>query len=109
MLVNFSTLAMFVPAVKDIGRARGVGTAGEIAALTMLIVIVLIPAWLPVALRAAFPDRAKRILKPRGPLDARSPARARRLGLRGLLGLPHPAGRAGAAVTGGTRISSHER
>lgn len=66
MLVNFSTLAMFVPAAKDIARARGVGTAGEVAAAALLIVIVLIPAWLPLALRVAFPDRAARVLKPLG-------------------------------------------
>lgn len=66
MLVNFSTLALFVPAVKDIGRADDVSVAGEIAALVLLLVIVLIPAWVPVALRAAFPDRAQRLLTPLG-------------------------------------------
>lgn len=66
MLVNFSTLALFVPAVKDIGRAEDVSVAGEIAALAFLLVIVLVPAWLPVALRAAFPDRAQRVLAPLG-------------------------------------------
>jgi hypothetical protein len=66
MLVNFSTLALFVPAVKDIGRADGVSVAGEIAALVLLLVVVLVPAWLPVALRAAFPDRAQRLLTPLG-------------------------------------------
>lgn len=66
MLVNFSTLALFVPAVKDIGRADDVTVPGEIAALALLIVIVLVPAWVPVALRAAFPEQAQRILKPLG-------------------------------------------
>jgi hypothetical protein len=66
MFVNVSTLAMFVPAVKDIGRAQGVGTVGEVAAVAILSVIVLIPAWLPVALRVAFPARAQRILRPAG-------------------------------------------
>lgn len=66
MLVNFSTLALFVPAMKDIARARAVGTLGEILAVAFVIVIVLIPAWVPVALRAAFPAQAVRILKPLG-------------------------------------------
>lgn len=66
MLLNFSTLALFVPAVKDIGRADDVSAAGEAAALALLLVIVLVPAWAPVALRAAFPDRAQRILAPLG-------------------------------------------
>lgn len=66
MLVNFSTLALYVPAVKDIGRADDVSVVGELAALTVVIVIVLIPAWVPVALRGAFPAQAQRILKPLG-------------------------------------------
>jgi threonine/homoserine/homoserine lactone efflux protein len=66
MLVNFSTLALFVPAVKDIGRADDVSAEGEVAVLVLLLVIVLVPAWVPVALRAAFPARSRRLLKPLG-------------------------------------------
>lgn len=66
MVVNFSTLALFVPAMKDIARARDVGAIGEVLAVAFVIVIALIPAWVPVALRAAFPERAQEILKPLG-------------------------------------------
>lgn len=66
MLVNFSTLALFVPAVKDIGRADDVALAGELAAFLLLLAVVLVPAWVPVALRAAFPARAERLLQPLG-------------------------------------------
>ncbi|UUY04899.1 GAP family protein [Svornostia abyssi] len=65
MLVNFSTLALFVPAMKDIARA-GVPVGQEIAAVVVVLVIVLIPAWVPVALRVAFPDRTARVLRPLG-------------------------------------------
>lgn len=66
MVVNFSTLALFVPAMKDIARAKDVGAVGEVLAVAFVIVIALIPAWVPVALRAAFPERAQAILKPLG-------------------------------------------
>ncbi|MBJ7519606.1 MAG: GAP family protein [Solirubrobacteraceae bacterium] len=65
MLVNFSTLALFVPAMKDIARA-GVSVGEEVAAVVFVLVIVLIPAWLPLALRVAFPDRTARLLRPVG-------------------------------------------
>ncbi|MBJ7332563.1 MAG: GAP family protein [Solirubrobacteraceae bacterium] len=66
MLVNFSTLAMFIPAVKDIVRARARSPVGEVVALLVVIVIVLIPAWGPLLLRVAFPERAARVLRPLG-------------------------------------------
>lgn len=65
MLVNASTLALVVPAMKDIGRA-GVPVGQEIAAVMVVLVVALIPAWLPVVLRVAFPDRTTRLLKPVG-------------------------------------------
>lgn len=64
MLVSTATLALVVPAVTDIARARGVGPAGEAAAVAVLVAIVLIPAWGPVAWRVAAPARAARTLKP---------------------------------------------
>ena len=65
MLVNVSTLALFVPAMKDIARA-GVPVGQEVAAVAFVLVIVLIPAWLPVALRVAFPERTAPLLRPVG-------------------------------------------
>ncbi|MGK2939303.1 MAG: GAP family protein [Solirubrobacteraceae bacterium] len=65
MVMNFSTLVLFVPAMKDIARAD-VETVQEVAAVVVVLVIVLIPAWVPVALRVAFPDRTARVLRPLG-------------------------------------------
>lgn len=47
MLVNFSTLVLFLPALHEIARA-GVGLADQVLAWVVLVVITLLPVLLPV-------------------------------------------------------------
>jgi Sap, sulfolipid-1-addressing protein len=61
MLVNISTLALFIPAVKDIAVAR-VGVADEVLTLAGLVVAVTVTAWGPLLLSLVAPATADRVL-----------------------------------------------
>ena len=63
MLGNFTTLAVFLPALKDIAIDK-IADADRILAMVIVDVIVLIPAWLPVGLYLISPSTAKKVLTP---------------------------------------------
>lgn len=65
MVTNFSTLVLFVPAVKEIARAR-LSVAGESAAFALLLAITLIPALVPLLFYMLAPQAAERVLTPLG-------------------------------------------
>ncbi len=63
MLTNFSTLVLYVPAMKDVAVASvGVGTKVAVVALVLAIASVL--AWLPVLMDLVAPNTAGRVLGP---------------------------------------------
>lgn len=57
-MLGLGAIVLVVTAAKDIARATDVTILGEVAATAGLTVTALLPAWLPVALFAAGPDRA---------------------------------------------------
>jgi threonine/homoserine/homoserine lactone efflux protein len=61
MLTNTSTLALYVPILKDLSRADA-GTATTLATLAIVDVIILLPALLPLALTVVAPGPAGRVL-----------------------------------------------
>jgi threonine/homoserine/homoserine lactone efflux protein len=63
MLLNFTTLAVFLPALKEIAIEK-VSEADRVIALVVVDVIVLTPAWLPVLLYIVSPRLARRVLDP---------------------------------------------
>ena len=63
MLLNFTTLAVFLPALKDIAIDK-VSEADRLTALVVVDVIVLTPAWLPVLLYLVSPRLARKVLNP---------------------------------------------
>lgn len=63
MLLNFTTLAVFLPALKQIAIDK-VSDADRIAALIIVDVIVLTPAWFPVLLYMVSPRLARKVLDP---------------------------------------------
>lgn len=66
MLANFSTWALFIPAVKEIASSSEV-SAGERAAIALLVVVITEAlALIPLAMVALSPARAERVLKPLG-------------------------------------------
>ena len=63
MLFNFTTLAVFLPALKEIAIDK-VSYADRLTALVVVDVIVLTPAWLPVLLYLVSPRVARKVLDP---------------------------------------------
>lgn len=63
MLSNLTTMAVFLPALKEIAIDR-VADADRLVAMVVVDVIVLIPAWLPVGLYLVSPRTARRLLDP---------------------------------------------
>lgn len=63
MLLNFTTLAVFLPALKEIAIDK-VSDADRVTALIVVDVIVLTPAWLPVLLYLVSPTLARKVLDP---------------------------------------------
>lgn len=61
MLVNISTLALFIPAVKDVAVAK-VGLGNEVLTLGGLVVVVTVTAWGPLLLSLVAPATADRVL-----------------------------------------------
>lgn len=63
MLGNFTTLAVFLPALKDIAIYK-VSEVDRIVAMAIVDLIVLIPAWLPLVLYLISPSVARKVLDP---------------------------------------------
>jgi uncharacterized membrane protein YbaN (DUF454 family) len=59
MATNFTTLALMVPAAKEIAT-DGAGFAERVVLVLVLVALAGLPAWLPVALSAVLPDRGER-------------------------------------------------
>ncbi len=64
MVANFSSLVLFIPAVKDIATSTSVGLGGQLVVLLVVILIVLLAVIVPVLLYTLAPDRAQAILVP---------------------------------------------
>jgi Sap, sulfolipid-1-addressing protein len=62
MVVNFSTLVLFVPALHEITRSS-VGLVGRALAFVLLFVIVLLPVLVPVVLVSVLGERAQPALE----------------------------------------------
>lgn len=71
MATNFTTLALIIPASKEIA-ASGVELGGRAVAAVVLVVLASIPVWLPLALTALAPGPALRGLDAFGALIQRS-------------------------------------
>lgn len=63
MIGNFTTLAVFLPALKEIAIDR-VSQADRVTAMVIVDLIVLTPAWLPVGLYVISPSLARKVLDP---------------------------------------------
>jgi hypothetical protein len=61
MATNFTTLALIVPAAKEVSSA-GVGFAGRMVLVVLLIVLASTPAWAPVVLTFVAPGTSKQAL-----------------------------------------------
>lgn len=61
MLVNFSTLVLFLPAIREISHSP-VGLAQKSLVTLVLVIVTLVAAWLPLALVVAFGRRADPLL-----------------------------------------------
>lgn len=61
MATNFTTLALMVPAAKEVASSQ-LDVAGRAVAAIVLIALASIPAWLPLLLTAIVPETADRIL-----------------------------------------------
>jgi Sap, sulfolipid-1-addressing protein len=61
MATNFTTLALIVPAAKEVSSA-GVGFVGRMVLVVLLVVLVSTPAWAPVVLTFVAPGTSKRAL-----------------------------------------------
>jgi uncharacterized membrane protein YozB (DUF420 family) len=64
MLTNFSSLALFVPAVKEIAVATSVGIAYQVLVLVLALLIALSAVLVPLLLYALAPTRAQAVLTP---------------------------------------------
>ena len=65
MATNFTTLALIVPASKEVSSA-GVGLAGRMALVALLVGLASTPAWAPVVLTLVAPGTSKRALSALG-------------------------------------------
>ena len=61
MATNFTTLALVVPAAKEISSAEG-ALAGRLVLIVLLVALAGIPAWAPVVLTRAAPVTGHRVL-----------------------------------------------
>jgi hypothetical protein len=61
MATNFTTLALIVPAAKEVSSA-GVNVVGRMVLVVVLVVLASIPAWAPVVLTLLAPGTSKRAL-----------------------------------------------
>jgi hypothetical protein len=70
MATNFTTLALLIPAAKEIAAAH-VGPAGRTALVLVVVASCTLPAWVPVALTRLAPDPGRRLLDAMGEEIAR--------------------------------------
>ncbi len=63
MVSNFSTLVLFVPAMKDVAVAS-VGFGAKAAIVVLVLAIASVLAWAPVAMDLIAPNAAGRVLSP---------------------------------------------
>lgn len=70
MATNFTTLALMVPAAKEVASSH-LELAGRAAATLVIIALASIPAWLPLALTRIAPTRADRALEGLSSLTSR--------------------------------------
>jgi len=61
MATNVTTIVLYIPMMKDIGRAD-VSDADQALVVLLVLVIVSLPAWLPLALRVVAPRPSERAL-----------------------------------------------
>ncbi|MFI6853712.1 GAP family protein [Streptomyces sp. NPDC050416] len=64
MAVNFSSLALFVPAVKEIALAASVSTTDQAVVLAITVVLALLPVLVPLVLYLMVPAQAQSVLTP---------------------------------------------
>jgi hypothetical protein len=64
MVVNFSSLALFVPAVKEIALATSVSTPDQIVVLAIVVVLALLAVLVPLVLYLIVPGQAQSVLTP---------------------------------------------
>lgn len=64
MAVNFSSLALFVPAVKEIALADSVSTADQVVVLAIVVVLALLAVLVPLGLYLIAPAQAQALLTP---------------------------------------------
>lgn len=62
MATNFSTLLPFMVAVKDIALSDDTGQTAKITTFVLAVVIVLIPAWVPLAMTVVVPSGSEVLL-----------------------------------------------
>lgn len=76
MATNVTTMALFVPAVKDIANARSIGPTGRVAMFVLLVLITLLVVLVPMTLHALAPRRTATLFASvsRGATIARSGA-----------------------------------
>lgn len=64
MTVNFSSLALFVPAVKEIALAGSVSTTDQVVVLAIVVVLTLLAVLVPLMLYLIAPAQAQSVLTP---------------------------------------------
>ncbi|MEV5436206.1 GAP family protein [Streptomyces sp. NPDC052682] len=64
MAVNFSSLALFVPAVKEIALSASVSTADQVVVLAIAVVLALLAVLVPLVLYLIAPAQAQSVLTP---------------------------------------------
>ena len=64
MVTNFSSLALFVPAVKEVAVATSLGTADRVLVLTVTVVVSLLAVLVPLLLFTLAPGKAAALLGP---------------------------------------------
>lgn len=69
MATNFTTLAILVPAAKEIA-ASGIDLVERLVVALVLVVLASMPLWIPVALASVSPGRAERALRALGRIIA---------------------------------------
>lgn len=70
MATNFTTLALLLPAAKDIA-ASSVNAAGRVVLIAVLVLLSTMPAWVPIATTRVAPGPAARVLDALGDLISR--------------------------------------
>ena len=64
MITNFSSLALFIPAVKEVAVTPSIGWGSRLLVTVLLLGIVLMTVWLPMLLYTVAPKQAQAVLAP---------------------------------------------